>query len=125
MRRLRRSGQLAFFRDVYPWILAEITSIFCHAEISATDPVSAERFLENVADLGSARAPHEAVRALGREYGVVRELPSLQSMARPFSGRRYASGTGSSGAPRPRCRAIAALGQRQDPAPASDGRAGR
>ncbi|MGK8503156.1 FAD/NAD(P)-binding protein [Nocardia asiatica] len=91
MRRLRRSGQLDFYRDVYPWILAEITSVFCHAEISATDPVSAERFLENVADLGSARAPHEAVRALGREYGVVRELPSLQSMARPFSGRRYAS----------------------------------
>ncbi len=46
MRRLRRSGQLDFFRDIYPWILAEITSIFCHAEISATDPVSAERFLE-------------------------------------------------------------------------------
>ncbi|MGK8524932.1 FAD/NAD(P)-binding protein [Nocardia asteroides] len=91
MHRLRRSGQLDFFRDVYPWILAEITSIFCHAEISAADPVAAQDFLDQVADLGSARAPHEAVQALGRQYGVVRELPSLESMARPFSGRRYAS----------------------------------
>lgn len=87
----RRSGQLDFARDVYPWIMAEAAATFCATHIAARAPGLEAEFLTQVTALGAHPSPMRAVQELGNTYGVTETLPDLDAMARPFARRRYRS----------------------------------
>lgn len=92
MRDLRKSGQLDFYRDVHPWVMAEVAATYCRTRIAARSASAAASFLDEVGLLTDGLDPHAAVLDLGRAHGVDTDLPALESMARPFTGRRFASG---------------------------------
>lgn len=90
MLELRRSGPLDFYRDVHPWITAEITATFYASHLAVRTPAQAVEFLTEVTHLGATATPSQTVRTLGAAFGVHERLPSLEAMARPF-GDTYTS----------------------------------
>lgn len=78
-----------FMTDVEPWIMAEAAISFTKASLQSSAPQSIDNFLQLASKIDSN--PLETVHALARSFGVMNQLPTLYSMARPFQEENFQS----------------------------------
>ncbi|MFD4639760.1 FAD/NAD(P)-binding protein [Lentzea sp. NPDC058436] len=90
-----RAGGLDFRLDVLPWLLAEIDLVHCGTELEARfGPDVRAAFTGEVRRraFSSSRPVVPDVRDAAARFGPLPAAPDLDSLARPFAGRHFASG---------------------------------
>ncbi|MEV4342043.1 FAD/NAD(P)-binding protein [Streptomyces sp. NPDC049590] len=85
------AGPLDFRRDVLPWLLAEMDVVYYGTALAARHgPRARDRFVAEVVAAADGTAPDVPRIAAGHRAGDLPRL-DLDALARPFTGRRFAS----------------------------------